>query len=213
MAKLIKPRVDCGRGHIGKVRSLCWSADDSTLTTAAADGTLCEWNVLRGSPVRELTQKGAGYTALAGGSSAAAPAAKPGGDASQAGEVVPGTGGGELYTATADGKLQTLERDGAGGLAVVHEVEAGAALTQILTTGSGGPIRRPSILCLEVSLIDQTARAVPADTCIWRCPRLLQAQGRCSWRRATRVPCAATACHSAPAPRPRARHIGTGWGR
>ena len=130
------------------MRSLCWSADDGTLTTAAADGTLCEWSVLRGSPVRELAQKGAGYTALAGGSSAAAPAAKPGEDASQAGEAGPGTGGGELFAATADGKVQALEGDGAGGLAVVQEIEAGAALTQILTTGSGRPMRLPSILCL-----------------------------------------------------------------
>lgn len=129
------------------MRSICWSADDSTLTTAAADGTLCEWSALRGTPVRELAHKGAGFTALVG-SSAAGSAAQPGDDTSPPGEAGPGTGGGELFAATADGKLQTLERDGAGGLAVAQEVEAGAALTQLLTTGSGGKVQRPSIASL-----------------------------------------------------------------
>ena len=50
-----------------QVRGLWWSADDSCLVTAGADGAVYEWRVLEGRRARDFVQKGWAYTALASG--------------------------------------------------------------------------------------------------------------------------------------------------
>lgn len=47
------------RGHQSKVRSVCWTADDSRLITTGSDGAIFEFDVLQdGRPISQWSQKG-----------------------------------------------------------------------------------------------------------------------------------------------------------
>ena len=50
------------RGHNGKVRSLSWSADDTTLTTSGMDGACYEWSLKDFKRVGESVLKSCNYT-------------------------------------------------------------------------------------------------------------------------------------------------------
>lgn len=50
------------RGHSGKVKSVCWSADDSRLVTAGLDGAIYEWTIKDLKRISENVQKTCLYT-------------------------------------------------------------------------------------------------------------------------------------------------------
>mmetsp|Transcript_26004 Transcript_26004/g.85576 ORF Transcript_26004/g.85576 Transcript_26004/m.85576 type:complete len:1192 (-) Transcript_26004:44-3619(-) len=50
------------RGHNGKVRSLCWSADDTMLTSCGMDGACYEWNLKDYKRIGENVLKSCNYT-------------------------------------------------------------------------------------------------------------------------------------------------------
>ncbi|XP_024523319.1 cilia- and flagella-associated protein 57 [Selaginella moellendorffii] len=52
------------RGHSGKVRSIWWSADDTTIVSAGADGALYEWRMKDFKRNRENVMKGCIYTSV-----------------------------------------------------------------------------------------------------------------------------------------------------
>ena len=52
------------RGHNGKVRSLCWSADDSMLVSCGMDGAAYEWSLKDFKRVGESVLKSCNYTSV-----------------------------------------------------------------------------------------------------------------------------------------------------
>mmetsp|Transcript_78194 Transcript_78194/g.211524 ORF Transcript_78194/g.211524 Transcript_78194/m.211524 type:complete len:1255 (-) Transcript_78194:77-3841(-) len=53
------------RGHQGKVRSVCWTADDSRLVSTGADGAAYEFDIIKeGRKVSDYTQKGTMFTCV-----------------------------------------------------------------------------------------------------------------------------------------------------
>ncbi|KAM9501173.1 cilia- and flagella-associated protein 57 [Clarias gariepinus] len=53
------------KGHIGKVRSVVWSADDGRLVSCGMDGAVYEWNALRGGRESESVLKSCSYSSVA----------------------------------------------------------------------------------------------------------------------------------------------------
>ncbi|KAF5888302.1 cilia- and flagella-associated protein 57, partial [Clarias magur] len=53
------------KGHIGKVRAVVWSADDSRLVSCGMDGAVYEWNALGGRRESESVLKSCGYSGVA----------------------------------------------------------------------------------------------------------------------------------------------------
>jgi WD40 repeat protein len=51
------------RGHNGKVRSVHWSSDDSTLVSCGMDGAVYEWELKEGTHTQEYIQKGCNFAA------------------------------------------------------------------------------------------------------------------------------------------------------
>merc|ERR1719506_1600485 len=53
------------RGHNSKVRSLCWTADDSSLVSAGMDGAIYEYNVIQeGRRLSDWVQKGTNFSCV-----------------------------------------------------------------------------------------------------------------------------------------------------
>jgi len=50
------------RGHNGKVRSVCWSADDTMLVSCGMDGAAYEWSLKDFKRVGESVLKSCNYT-------------------------------------------------------------------------------------------------------------------------------------------------------
>ena len=53
------------RGHSGKVRTVCWSPDDTKITTAGLDGAVYEWELKDFKRVHENVDKECSYSCLA----------------------------------------------------------------------------------------------------------------------------------------------------
>merc|ERR1719331_146190 len=53
------------RGHNSKVRSLCWTADDSSLVSAGADGGVYEYNIIgEGRRITDWVHKGTNFSCV-----------------------------------------------------------------------------------------------------------------------------------------------------
>ena len=50
------------RGHSGKVKSICWSPDDSRIITCGLDGAIYEWTIKDLKRISENVQKTCLYT-------------------------------------------------------------------------------------------------------------------------------------------------------
>ncbi|XP_046708698.1 cilia- and flagella-associated protein 57 isoform X1 [Silurus meridionalis] len=53
------------KGHTGKVRSVVWRSDDSSLVSCGMDGAVYEWNALNGQRESESVLKSCSYTGVA----------------------------------------------------------------------------------------------------------------------------------------------------
>ncbi|KAI8472173.1 MAG: hypothetical protein J3K34DRAFT_519934 [Monoraphidium minutum] len=96
------------RGHNGKVRSLCWSADDTRLLSSGADGAVYEWRLSDLKREKENVLKGCAYNAAV---------ATPDNRA--------------LLAAGSDRKIKELEDAAGTGTQVSREVDAGVAITAL----------------------------------------------------------------------------------
>ena len=52
------------KGHTGKIRSLCWSTDDTKLVTCGIDGNIFTWNVRTMSREGEITCQGTLFSSV-----------------------------------------------------------------------------------------------------------------------------------------------------
>uniref|UniRef100_A0A7S0QB36 Cilia- and flagella-associated protein 57 n=1 Tax=Cryptomonas curvata TaxID=233186 RepID=A0A7S0QB36_9CRYP len=98
------------RGHNGKVRSVCWSADDSRVVTCGMDGAVYEWSVRDAKRIGDYVLKSCNYTCAV--------------------SAVEGRG---TYAVGSDRKLKEIVDSN-----VVKELDAGGALlTQVVMSNSG----------------------------------------------------------------------------
>ena len=99
------------RGHNGKVRSLYWSADDSTLISAGGDGAIYEWRLSDFKREKENVLKGCSYTS-----------------------VLESPDGKHIIAVGSDKKLKEFD-DSATGLA--REIETGVLISQLIIPENG----------------------------------------------------------------------------
>merc|ERR1711988_1623036 len=53
------------RGHQSKVRSVCWTADDSRIVSTGADGAAYEYDIIKeGRRVSDWAQKGTSFSCI-----------------------------------------------------------------------------------------------------------------------------------------------------
>ncbi|GBF89931.1 cilia- and flagella-associated protein [Raphidocelis subcapitata] len=102
------------RGHNSKVRGLCWSADDSRLLTAGADGAVYEWRLSDLKREKENVLKGCIYSAVASTADNKS-----------------------LLAAGSDGRIRELEDSAGAGTVVAREVDAGSPVTALAVPFGG----------------------------------------------------------------------------
>ncbi|KAL6752180.1 WD repeat domain 65-like protein [Haematococcus lacustris] len=96
------------RGHNGKVRSLCWSPDDTRLISAGMDGAVYEWRLKDFKRDKENVLKGCNYSSVL-----ATPDCKT------------------LYATGSDRKIKEFEEAPGAGTQITREIDAGVNLTQL----------------------------------------------------------------------------------
>lgn len=96
------------RGHNGKVRSICWAADDTRLVSGGMDGAVYEWRLKDFKRERENVLKGVAFTS-----------------------VLVTSDSRNIFATGTDKKLKELEEIQGSGTQVVREFETGVALTQL----------------------------------------------------------------------------------
>lgn len=53
------------KGHTSRIRNIVWGHDDIHLFTSSQDGSLFEWDLLRGELIHEVTLRGSIFTSIA----------------------------------------------------------------------------------------------------------------------------------------------------
>lgn len=96
------------RGHNGKVKSICWSPDDSKLVSAGVDGAVYEWRLKDFKREKEHVLKGCNYSSVV-----STPDCKT------------------IYATGTDKKIKEFEDSQNSGTQLTKEIETNVNLTQI----------------------------------------------------------------------------------